>query len=600
MRIFKTFLFLHLLFFTLANAKDYYGGELRSKASYTYGRFEVRMKSAAGSGLLSSFFTYHDTAPYNTWNEIDIEIMGRYHNDIQYNTITPDKSNHVYADYVPFNPHEDFHVYAIEWTPTYVAWFVDGVEKVRQTDSHIATLKQEQKIMMNIWQVQWENWAGAFNPAVLPAFAYYDYVSYAGYTPGKGSVGTQNNFTLQWKDDFNSWDTGRWAKATHTFDGNNSDFTPDNVVFRDGHMILCLTEKTNPGFTDKKPPSVLWARTNSPTSILVQFNEAVEQTSAERMANYTITGLTVQGARQIRPSQVELTTTPWDVTKIYKLICVNVQDMAFPANKMTMKISDIQLSRPLPLPIMINVGGSAIRSFLPDQAWSEKVEYGFEDGNVYSQSPTQVISGTAYDYVYRSERADLKHYRVRLANGNYKVTLMMSEQYWNQPGKRLFDITVQGVQVIKNLDLFSRAGLHGANEFTLDPVVVTNGELDIHFAALRDFSLLNGLMVETSSTRVGSSDIENPTAFQLEQNFPNPFNNETQIRYHLPESAQTTLCVYDLLGRTVYEQDLGRRSAGLQSLRWSANVGSGVYYYRVQARNEQNLFSHVRKMIVLK
>lgn len=589
-----------LFLFTVSAAKDYYGGELRTKASYTYGRFEMRMKAAAGSGLLSSFFTYHDTAPYNTWNEIDIEIMGRYHNDVQYNTITPDKANHVYADYVAFNPHEDWHVYAIEWTPTYVAWFVDGMEKVRQTDSHIATLKQEQKIMMNIWQVQSENWAGAFNPAVLPVFAYYDYVSYASYTPGKGSVGALHNFTPLWQDDFNTWDTARWAKATHTFDGNNSDFTPDNVVFRDGYMILCLTDKSHSGYTDKNPPAVLWARTTSPTTVLVHFTEAVEKSSAERVANYTITGMTVLQAALLSAREVQLTTSAWDATKIYKLICSNVQDVAAPANKMAMQIIDIQLSRPVPLPIQINVGGSALRSFLADQAWSDKVEYGYEDGNVYSQSPTQAISGTAYDYVYRSERADLKHYRVRLPNGSYNVTLMMSEQYWTQAGKRLCDIIVQGVPVVKSLDLFAVAGLHGAYEVKVDPVVVTDGELDIHFAAGRDFSLLNGLIITASTTRVGSADVENPMAFQLEQNFPNPFNNETQIRYCLPGLAEVSLNIYDLLGQIVYEKQLGMQLSGMQTVQWLASVGSGVYYYRITARNEKNSFSRVKKMIVMK
>ena len=212
----------------------------------------------------------------------------------------------------------------------------------------------------------------------------------------------------------------------------------------------------------------------------------------------------------------------------------------------------------------------------------------------------KAISGTAYDYVYRSERADLKHYRVRLPNGSYNVTLMMSEQYWTQAGKRLCDIIVQGVPVVKSLDLFAVAGLHGAYEVKVDPVVVTDGELDIHFAALRDFSLLNGLIITASTTRVGSADVENPMAFQLEQNFPNPFNNETQIRYCLPGLAEVSLNIYDLLGQIVYEKQLGMQLSGMQTVQWLASVGSGVYYYRITARNEKNSFSRVKKMIVMK
>jgi len=129
-------------------AKNYKGAELRTREAYTYGRFEVHLKSAQREGMLSSFFTYHDGG--GSWNEIDIEILGRYTDDVQFNTITPGQTNHLRHQPTPFNPHLDFHTYAFEWTPEYVAWFIDGVEVYRQTETHVATLNRPQKIMMNI------------------------------------------------------------------------------------------------------------------------------------------------------------------------------------------------------------------------------------------------------------------------------------------------------------------------------------------------------------------------------------------------------------------------------------------------------------------
>lgn len=81
------FLICHLVIF----AKDYKGGEFRTIDAYTYGRFEVRYKASAGSGQTSTFFTYHDytSGGSNNWNEVDIEILGRYTDDIQFNIITP-------------------------------------------------------------------------------------------------------------------------------------------------------------------------------------------------------------------------------------------------------------------------------------------------------------------------------------------------------------------------------------------------------------------------------------------------------------------------------------------------------------------------------
>ena len=46
--------------FCMILANPYRGGELRTYESFRYGRYEVRMKSALGSGVVSSFFTYRD------------------------------------------------------------------------------------------------------------------------------------------------------------------------------------------------------------------------------------------------------------------------------------------------------------------------------------------------------------------------------------------------------------------------------------------------------------------------------------------------------------------------------------------------------------
>ena len=283
-----------MIFLFLINfgfSKSYKGAELRTNETFTYGRFEVRYKPPVGDGFLASFFTYHDfTNGIQNWNEIDLEIMGRYSDNIQFNTITPGQTNHESHQYVPFNPHLGFHTYGFEWTPDYVAWFVDGEELYRQTGDHIQTLIHEQKLMMNIWIPEYENWAGVWNPKLLPKFAYYDWVSYASYTPGAGNTGTNQNFSLQWKDDFDSWDTNRWSKASHTWEGNATDFVPENVAFQNGKMILCLTNDDDLGLVDNIPPYVLWARGNR-NKINLRFSEAVDTVSALKTSSYVINRL---------------------------------------------------------------------------------------------------------------------------------------------------------------------------------------------------------------------------------------------------------------------------------------------------------------------
>ncbi len=239
-----------ILLATFVSAKAYRGAELRTIDSYRYGRFETRMKSAPNSGVVSSMFTYHElgSAGVEDWCEVDIEFLGRYTDKVQFNTITNWEESHEHLHELDYDPATEFHVYAFEWTPNYVAWFVDGEEVFRQTGGHITLMDRAAKFMMNIWPPNYPDWVGNFNSADLPSYAIYDWARYYAYVPGTGNTGTGNDFIQLWHDDFESWNTSRWQKATHTWDGNNCDFIHANAVFQGGFFILCLTTPTATGY----------------------------------------------------------------------------------------------------------------------------------------------------------------------------------------------------------------------------------------------------------------------------------------------------------------------------------------------------------------
>ena len=93
-----------------------------------------------------------------------------------------------------------------------------------------------------------------------------------------------------------------------------------------------------------------------------------------------------------------------------------------------------------------------------------------------------------------------------------------------------------------------------------------------------------------------------PEEFALLQNFPNPFNPSTTIRFELPRAADLRLTIYNTLGEVVRLAVNGRYSAGLHSFVWDGRndngqqVASGVYLLQMQAA-EQVL---TRKMVLLK
>lgn len=98
-----------------------------------------------------------------------------------------------------------------------------------------------------------------------------------------------------------------------------------------------------------------------------------------------------------------------------------------------------------------------------------------------------------------------------------------------------------------------------------------------------------------------------PDAFALDQNFPNPFNPETTIRYALRAASRVELGVYDVAGREVATLVTGPRDAGTHFVRWDGRdvtgrpVPSGPYFYRLLARMpDGSSWSETRQMVLLK
>jgi serine protease AprX len=94
-----------------------------------------------------------------------------------------------------------------------------------------------------------------------------------------------------------------------------------------------------------------------------------------------------------------------------------------------------------------------------------------------------------------------------------------------------------------------------------------------------------------------------PEGFSLSQNFPNPFNPATTIRYGLPEASTVSLKIYDVMGREVRLLFAGHQTASSYTLQWDGTddagraVSSGMYIYRLTSDRG---FSAARSMVLLK
>ena len=246
--------------------------ELYSSQSYQYGKFEARVRFAPGSGVVGSFFLWKDGSELagTFWNELDFEkiqadchlVTNAFFGDPEVtHPQTPTLSQDLCGEY---------HTYRYEWTPEYIAWFVDDVEIRRDTGATAAAFAENategMQIRFNIWPGN-ASFGGAFDPGILPVYQYIDWIEYSAYANGA--------FELQWREDFDAptlpsgWLLGSWGSPK-----NLSTHAPQNVGIVDGYAVLALTADDATGVEGASPegPSPALTTATSSTSTTSTMN----------------------------------------------------------------------------------------------------------------------------------------------------------------------------------------------------------------------------------------------------------------------------------------------------------------------------------------
>ncbi|GBD86101.1 hypothetical protein BMS3Abin03_00010 [bacterium BMS3Abin03] len=104
------------------------------------------------------------------------------------------------------------------------------------------------------------------------------------------------------------------------------------------------------------------------------------------------------------------------------------------------------------------------------------------------------------------------------------------------------------------------------------------------------------MMKGNNLTSTGDESII-PKENKLYDNYPNPFNPSTQIKYSVKEQGLVNLKVYDSLGEVVAELVNQTQPAGTYTVNFNArNLASGIYFYSIEAKD----YYKVKKMILLK
>ncbi|HTK81782.1 MAG TPA: T9SS type A sorting domain-containing protein [Bacteroidota bacterium] len=139
----------------------------------------------------------------------------------------------------------------------------------------------------------------------------------------------------------------------------------------------------------------------------------------------------------------------------------------------------------------------------------------------------------------------------------------------------------------------------------LEAFVLEGCRISANEMSMRVYIATFGACPDTSDfilmTNSGVADVggayATPSAFRLYDNFPNPFNPVTHIRFDIPVSSIVSLKVYDVIGREVATLVEGKQLTGPYSAQFDASgLSSGVYFYRLRVGE----FTAVKKLIVAK
>ena len=145
---------------------------------------------------------------------------------------------------------------------------------------------------------------------------------------------------------------------------------------------------------------------------------------------------------------------------------------------------------------------------------------------------------------------------------------------------------------------YTGAGSYSWCSTSNDGLTVIAGGKKVHARAFGNGGEIDNIAVDTSDIPLSVHNISMiPKSYALRQNFPNPFNPVTKIKFDLPNNTKVKIIIYDISGREISQLVNNNLSAGSYEIEWNGNdFASGVYFYKMQTES----FADVKRMILIK
>ncbi len=604
--------------------------------SFQYGKIEARMKLPYGQGLWPAFWMLGDNISSVGWpscGEIDImEMIGG--GSGRDNTVHG--SAHWGGDYT--NAYslssgilaDTFHVYDVTWTPTQIAWHIDGIQYalLNTTPSALNAFSKPFFIILNL--AVGGSWPGNPNgTTVFPQQLVVDYVRVYQNTSGLPKINLSqplNNSTFSANSDIllnaDVQYSGKISKVEF-FQGalkiGESDVSPYQMTWRNvspGNYTISATATTDSGFQSSSNidtiivgSSVESPYSGSPAKIPGTIYAINYDLGGPNVGYYNTT--LINNGGQYRNDGVGIESCAdsgggydvgWINQSEWLKYSVNVKDSGL--YNFNFRVSSGS-SQPGTFHVEmdgVNVTGSiTVPSTGGWQVWATvsvnniKLTKGFHIMKV-------VFDGSGFNF-----------YKIDIIEpgltGALQIISPSGGEVWNADSIKeirwdsysisdlIIGLSTNGGTSWSTIAADAPA-IYGFYRFQLPNIssqncfikIYNKNNLAINIQNSVPFSIDNQTEIKNNSYTVKD--------FRLKQNYPNPFNPSTNIIFSFPERTFASLSVYDILGKSVANLFDGFADANrVYDITFNgANLKSGIYFYQLRTKSG----IETKKMILLK
>lgn len=503
----------------------------RDRAEWTYGRFEVRADVPFGRGTWAAIWLLYAENQYGngSWpdnGEIDfMEYVGHDQNRI-HGTVHTDRFNSLIgtqrgSSIVIDDVENSFHVYAIEWTPRKIDFFVDDEKYFTYENDGRGwpswPFDQPFYLILNL--AIGGNWGGAqgIDDSIFPQQMQVDYVRVYRYAAPPQIALTDPTTAVS---------IAPGSPLPISVDASDSDGQVERVEILQGGGVMAE-------FTE--PPYTL----------------TLEDTQA---GCYEVRARVVDDGGWTTETEAVPVTVGSDCPQAPYLIA------------------------PTPIPGVLeaeyyDLGGSGV-AYL--DVGADNSGSGIRQDEGVDIEVTSDRDGR-YHVTNIANREWMEYTIDVVAAGTYTIDARIA----SETGGGSFRLEIDGEDKTGAVSFGSTGGLQQWDIVRVSNVTLDAGLQTLRVRMLSGGFNLNKLtFVQTTGTGVKEGEV--PDRFNLLPNYPNPFNRDTIISYTLPEAAFVTLEVFDAQGRKIETLRARMHAPGMHEATFSSqNLPNGTYFYRL-------------------